>query len=605
MFDLSDEQKKILKENGHLLVLGGPGSGKTTIAILKADRLVKDHLQAGQKVLFLSFARATVSRVVEAVDEHSSLTTETKKFIDVDTYHSFFWRIIKTHGYLLGLPRKLSILAPPAEAIALSEIRNAYAAETKLSKDEKTEKRVRERDEQTRLAHEEGKVCFDLFAGLVCELLEKSKKIRRLISSAFPIVILDEFQDTSAEQWAMVKQLGIDSTLVALADPEQRIFDFIGADPERLDHYRELFKPKEYDLAGTNYRSAGTDIAQFGNDLLSGKFRTTTYRGMEFYTFPSNQNQAISALKGQVLQARKRLIDQGKSRWSLAILVPTKKLMRQVSVAFRDSQSSMPEIRHHAAIDMEGAILAAELLAFLLQPKMTSHDVREYVGLLSNFFMGKGGGTPTKKDIGESQSIKKAMKKAIECKASGKNIPKNSIIRPILIGHKECRSLQFTGDPDKDWLSVRAILDSSNCKRLQQVAAEARNIRLLDRGRQLREALSQDWRDNGAYLNALNIVRQSFIQEHFSTSLKPETGVIVMNMHKAKGKQFDEVIIFEGWPRKVKGKIVSNPDRILRGNQKEQDLVHARHNFRVSVTRAKIRTTIMTPKDDICVLLLA
>jgi len=601
---LTEKQLEIMDAKGHVLVTGGPGSGKTTVSILKAAQIAECGLRPGQKILFLSFARATVSRVVEVIEYEQQISREQKKRIDVETYHSIFWRILKAHGYLVGLPRRLSILTPPSEAIALSTIRNGYAPASKLKDAAKAEKRAREDAERLRLARIEGCVCFDLFAQYTGDILHGSKRIRKLVATMYPVIILDEFQDTNAEQWRVVQALGEHSILLALAAPEQRIYDWIGADPERLNHFKYAFAPTLVDLSTDNHRNAGTDIAAFGNDILKGKLREEPYTRVQIYVYPPNANQAFSVLVTTTYKARKRLIDSGREDWSLAILVPTKKMTRLVSDTFRSPPAGMTKIPHAAAIEMEDAILGVEIIAFLMQPDMDGRHFEHFIDLLRNYFHGKGGDTPTKGDLKEAENIQKAYNDWLARQVAGKDIKKKSILVAIIAVYGATREIVLTGDPDKDWRAVRRILEEGACPRLKGLAEEARNIRLLERGTQIRQELSQDWRDSGAYANALRITQQAFVREHFSTNAKPESGVVVMNMHKAKGKQFDEVIIFEGWPIKRKGQPPYNADRIVRYNSRKHDSDQARQNLRVSVTRGKFHTTILTPNDDPCILLI-
>jgi DNA helicase-2/ATP-dependent DNA helicase PcrA len=600
--ELTEKQLKVMASDGHLLVTGGPGSGKTTISILKAAQVAEGSLLPQQKVLFLSFARASVARVVEAIEEEQSIPRDAKRRIEVETYHSFFWRILKAHGYLIGLPRGLDILTPPAEAIALSAIRNGFDADSKLSAQQKEDKTNAEKAERHRLATDEGRICFDLFAPFVGVLLHGSKRLRRLLSTMYPIVILDEFQDTNAEQWNVVQALGKCARLIALADPEQRIFDFIGADPERLNHFRAAFVPTEIDFSDANHRSAGTDIAKFGNAILAGKFEQKPYEGIDLKLFEPYADQAMATLVTCTYAARKRLVDSGKPDWSLAILVPTKKMTRLVSDKFREPPAGLQAITHSAVVELEAAILGSEIVAHLLQPDAAVR-IDFFLNLLCNYYQGKGGDRPSKGALEEADRLRIAYDKWCAAINAGKNPPGNSILRATFEVYDAACAVALTGDPDKDWRMVRGVLESGACRRLKEVGTEVRNIRLLERGTQLRQDLTQDWRDNGSYAHALAIVQQAFVQEHFSTSAKPERGVVVMNMHKAKGKQFDEVIIFEGWPRIAKKKIVANLDRIVRNNDRAEVNDSCRQNFRVSVTRGRQRTTILTPKGDICVLL--
>jgi len=66
MIEICPDRQRLLDCEGHALVIGGPGSGKTTIALKKAVKRIDEGLAPGQSVLFLSFSRAAVARIGEA-----------------------------------------------------------------------------------------------------------------------------------------------------------------------------------------------------------------------------------------------------------------------------------------------------------------------------------------------------------------------------------------------------------------------------------------------------------------------------------------------------------------------------------------------------------
>ena len=154
-------------------------------------------------------------------------------------------------------------------------------------------------------------------------------------------------------------------------------------------------------------------------------------------------------------------------------------------------------------------------------------------------------------------------------------------------------ALTMTGDPMKDWQQVHALIAAASHQSLKSVAEDGRYIRLLRRGTQLREGLSEQWRLHGRYDGARQIVSDALTQEHFSASTREWTGVNLMTLHKSKGKEFDEVIIFEGFRN----------GRLLRENPSPNDEAQARLALRVAVTRARQRTTILTPTTRKCPLL--
>ena len=114
-------RKQLLDCVGHALVIGGPGSGKTTIALQKAVVRISAGMTPGQSVLFLSFSRAAVARVGEATRQQ--VPKDKREMLSMQTFHSFFWTLLSAHGYLLGAPKSLRILLPADEKVEYGSIK--------------------------------------------------------------------------------------------------------------------------------------------------------------------------------------------------------------------------------------------------------------------------------------------------------------------------------------------------------------------------------------------------------------------------------------------------------------------------------------------------
>jgi DNA helicase II / ATP-dependent DNA helicase PcrA len=188
-------------------------------------------------------------------------------------------------------------------------------------------------------------------------------------------------------------------------------------------------------------------------------------------------------------------------------------------------------------------MLAADLIALLLEPPdpMESRGAR-VLEALGAFELGKSEAA-TKGAITNAARFRDL---AIRTRAAG-----DAALRSLVIGRgveellQKAEQLTLSGDPLDDWLAIRRLLDESTRSEIKAVGKEARHMRLLHRGAQIESRLAEAWRSQGCYRNARSLLAAAVVEDQFTATTRPQRGVTVMTIHKAKGKEFDEVIVFE------------------------------------------------------------
>ncbi|MGH3201328.1 MAG: UvrD-helicase domain-containing protein [Streptosporangiaceae bacterium] len=561
--ELDGTRYAILDAAGHLLIEGGPGSGKTTIALLKAARTV-ETLESEQRVLFLSFSRAAVRRISDRLAEH--LPRALRGHLEIRTFHAFFLDLVRAHGPLLtGTPAVF--LPPDAEAPRKADHHGDWDAET--------------RDLARR-----GIYVFDQLAPVTATLLERSPALRRLYSDRYPLVIVDEFQDTNLDQWRVIQALAQGSTVICLADPDQRIYEgFIpGVDEARLQQAIDILKPERFDLADDNHRSAGNGILDYANAVLLGRpaalpeaILDLRYRSV---TAEQLTHQAILYLQANLAHLPGGLP-------TIAVLAPSSVFAAAISEAISTEERSpggqvLPPVDHELVWDPGLSAAAGFVVASILEwPALPPAEaITATLRSIADFYRVKLAG----RESGSARGAITATENAISAFLAGKTVRTNTgkaIISAYFAG------IQLTGRPVTDWQLARARLKGT--AELEDVLSKARLLRLLRATDALAWGLSGIWDGQGSYPGAAGTVRQILADEMIAGRPAEPERVTVMNMHKSKGKEFDAVIIVEGLYR----------DRLLDRAWDEKRVIRNRRVLRVAITRARHTVIFVRPPDAI------
>lgn len=577
---ICERRQRILDEDGHLLIVGGPGSGKTTIALQKATKIIAAGLQPGQSILFLSFSRAAVARVAEA----SSLLVDktVRSQLSLQTFHSFCWSLLKSHGYLLGSPKgKLKILLPQDEKALSGGVKAPQKGERP------TAEWLAWQAERERLFAEEGQICFDWFAPKSSELLERCQLLRELVADTYPVIIVDEAQDTGSAAWSCIEKLADLCQIICLADLDQQIFDHLeGVGPERIEHIKDALAPVFVDLGSDNNRSPGTEIAVFGNDILAKTPRRAPYAGVGRILYDPRHEpvQWMRAALGRFYAGAKA---DGLRVENMAILATTGSGVAKISAALNGGAKPIP---HKVLFDEAAVLLSARLAAFLLEPKLPERraaDIATCLELLALIRRADGSATA----IREAAAYLKWS-----ASIAGGKPPKTNLARSAEALINGAAGLVLTGDPGRDWIQIKTLLYRTGVTEFKQVAGALDYLIAFNRGKRISASLSEMWMTTGAYTTARQGLDNALVQDQLLADGNDTQGIHVMTIHKSKGKQFDAVILVRESIRQGAREFRSS--LVWRGDEAPYD--RSRKILRVGITRARRYVLMLEPTFPAC-----
>lgn len=285
---LSKAQKEaVMHKDGPMMVLAGPGSGKTLVITKRIQYLISRYNILPQRILVITFTRAAANEMRE---RFYTLAGETLP-VSFGTFHSVFFTILKyAYHYsadnILPEHKKYDFIREiitdhELEIEDESDFMRSVIQEISLVKgqmipldyyhsgccgDEIFKEIFRAYEEKL---HANRWIDFDDILVYTYELLKEREDIRKAWQQKFPYILIDEFQDINKIQYEIVKMLsGEQKNLFIVGDDDQSIYKFRGARPELMLNFPKDFKNTKRVILNQNYR-CGKEIVQTAEDIIS------------------------------------------------------------------------------------------------------------------------------------------------------------------------------------------------------------------------------------------------------------------------------------------------------------------------------------------------
>ncbi len=262
------QRKAIGARAGPVLVLAGPGAGKTFCLIERIRFLVDERGVDPERICALTFTNKAAEEVAARLHRELGPRAEA---VTRSTIHSLCVKILRVHGEALGLERGFGIAdedyqkellgwlkVPPKWRSGLLGRFGLARLGTKPLHDDDARTFGRYRAYLAK----RGMIDFDDIVHLTKELFDRFPGIAAEVAGRWDHLLVDEVQDLNPVQFSIVTTLGrAHGNVFVVGDDEQSIFSWTGADPRLIATFANEFRAVDRILLGENRRTAGQIFA--------------------------------------------------------------------------------------------------------------------------------------------------------------------------------------------------------------------------------------------------------------------------------------------------------------------------------------------------------